>query len=141
MERIKNMMNTFVWVTTLVVFSTALYITVFWKGAELVGADILWQILVTSLVCSMGMLMVDPQSGGSKKKMLMVNVLYYIYVNVIVMTAGFLFKWFYIDNLPMVGGMLVLIAVVFLCIRVVFYLRDRALAAKMMERLQEKSRP
>lgn len=137
MERIKNVWSTFISVTTLVVFASAVYITIFWKGAVL-NVGILWQILGTSFVCSLAMLMVDPQGGGSRKKGLLINILYYLYVNVVVLSAGFLFQWFYPGNLPMVVGMLVLIAAVFVCIRIIFYRRDKALAARMMERLEEK---
>lgn len=137
MERIKGAWNTFVCVTTLVVLASAVYITVFWKGAML-RVDILWQILGTSLVCSLGMLAINPDGSSSRKRMLVSNILYYLYVNGVVLCAGFVFEWFYISSLPMMAGMLTLIAVVFICVKMIFYLRDRALAAKMMARLEEK---
>ena len=137
MERIKNVWNTFISVTTLVVFVSAVYISIFWKGAVL-GVEILWQILGTSFICSLAMLLVNPQGASTRKKELLITILYYLYVNAVVLTAGFLFEWFYPGNLPMVLGMVVLIAVVFVCLRVLFYEHDNALEARMMERLEEK---
>lgn len=92
---------------------------------------------MSSLACSLGVLVINQDSGSSGKRMLVSNILYYLYVNGVVLSAGFVFQWFYISSLPMMAGMIALIAVVFICVKVIFYLRDKALAARIMERLKE----
>lgn len=138
MQRLKNVLNTYVYVTTLVVLASAVYISLFWKEAEL-DVGILWQILGTSLVCSLGMLVINPEKVYTRRRLLVINTIYYVYVNVAVLTAGFLFEWFYPKQSPMVAGMVVLIALVFAAVRLLIYFEERKTADQIMQKLHEKS--
>lgn len=139
MERVKKMETTFVYVTTLVVLATALYITVFWGTDLKLGVEILWQILLTSFLTSVGMLFC-PKGEPSKKQFVVKEILYYIYVNIVVLTSGFIYEWFYLEDIKMVIGMLILIAVVYIIINVVLFLKDISLTKKLNEKLEERNR-
>ena len=131
----KTVLFCFACITTCVVFVTAVYITIFWKQAML-GVEILWQILFVSFLCSLGIL-IHPEREVSMKTTILITVLHYIEVNVVVMGCGLWFEWFYPDNLPMVFGMLFIIALVFVLVSFVMWARDRSVAAHINERLKK----
>lgn len=117
------------------VFVSAVYITIFWPQASL-GVEILWQILFVSFLCSLG-IFIYPEREVSGKMTFLLYVLHYVVTNVVVLGCGIWFEWFYADDFPMVLGMVVIIALVFLLVSVVVWNRGRRMAALMNERLKE----
>lgn len=136
MGKIKEFVYAFTHITTLVVLATAIYIAVFWGKIE-VESYILWQILGVSFICSLVALFKEKEDA-SKKQTILLLILRYLYVNIVVLTSGFLFEWFYFDNVFMVIGMLIMIAVVYLVISVWIYYKEKATADKMTVMLTEK---
>lgn len=135
LTKIKNIFYTFACVTTCVVFATAIFITLFWENASL-GTEILWQILFVSFLCSLGQFFY-PDKVTSKKLSACFFFLHYLTVNIIVLGCGIWFEWFYLENLTMVLGMLVLIALTFLLVTVIVWKRTAYMAEIMNERLKE----
>lgn len=135
MKKIKDVLFTFVCVTTCVVFATALYVTVFWPRTQL-GCQILWQILAVSFLCSLGTL-VYPDREVSKKTARLLVFLHYLLVNAVVLGCGIAFEWFYMDKLPMVIGMFLLIAAVFWLVSAVMWKKAASTAALMNEQLRK----
>ncbi|MCI8285590.1 MAG: DUF3021 domain-containing protein [Firmicutes bacterium] len=136
MKKLKEVMFVFTWVTTCVVFVTAVYITLFWPHESL-SVKILWQILIVSFACSAGICIYPKSQEVSKKTAMLLYFLQYIEVNVIVLGCGVWFRWFYIYDMPMVLGMIIAIAFVFLLVSVLVWRRDKRMAKLMNERLQE----
>lgn len=134
-NKIKNLFFCFACVTTFVVFVTAVYIGIFFPGTTL-GVEILWQILFVSFLCSLGVL-IYPEREVSAGTAILLTVLHYIEVNIVVMGCGLWFGWFYADNLPMVLGMLFIIALVFAVVSAILWSRDKRIAARINERLME----
>ena len=134
-NKIKNLFLCFAFVTTAVTFVTAVYITMFWGPVSLT-VDILWQILFVSFLCSLGILLY-PNRECSPKAALLITALHYVLVNVVVLGCGLWFEWFYIDNLPMVSGMLFIIALVFVLVSAAMWSRDRRIAASINEKLKK----
>ncbi len=142
MKKLENLLFVFVRVTTCVFFGTAVYITIFWPNATF-GVEVLWQILSVSFLTSLGVCFY-PKKEGSSKSISAYHILYYIYVNAVVLGCGIWFEWFYADNLPMVLGMLVFIALVFILVSIAIWNRAKKMAILMNERLkgyQEKEVP
>lgn len=136
MKKLKEIMFVFSWVTTCVIFVTAVYITLFWPYESL-KVKILWQILAVSFACSAGICIYPKHQEVSKKTALLLYFLQYVEVNVIVLGCGLWFRWFYLDDMPMVIGMIIAIAFVFLLISVLVWNRDKRTAELMNKRLQE----
>lgn len=134
MKKIKDLFFVFVCVTTCVVFVTAVYITIFWPQVSL-GVEILWQILGVSCLSSFGICLYTEKEHSSKF-ILIRYILHYIYTNVVVLGCGIWFGWFYADNLAMVLGMVLVIALVFLLVSVIVWKRNKKMAALMNERLK-----
>ncbi len=135
MKRIKSMLFTFVCVTTCVVFATACFTTVFWPQAVL-GSEILWQILLVSFFCSTG-IFIYPEREQEKKEALLRVFLHYLEVNAVVLGCGLWFEWFYIDNPPMVIGMVLMIAFIFALVSYVVWKDAERTAALMNKKLKE----
>ncbi len=134
-NKIRNLFHCFFCVTTTVTFVTAVYITVFWGPVSLT-VDILWQILFVSFLCSLGILQY-PNRECRPKTTLLITALHYVQVNIVVLGCGLWFEWFYIDNLPMVSGMLFIIALVFVLVSAAMWSRDRRIAASINEKLKK----
>ncbi len=134
MKKIADVFNTFVYVVTAVVFGSVVYITIFW-GDSTLGVKLLWEILLVSFLCSLGTLLY-PEKKASKKVIWLCRALHYVMVNAVVLGCGIWFEWFYADNLPMVFGMLILIAVIFATASFIFWKRGLRMAALMNERLK-----
>lgn len=130
MKRIAGIFNTFVYVVTMVVFASAVCITVFWGDSTL-----LWEILFVSFLCSLGTL-IYPEKPVSKKAIWLLRILHYVLVNVVVLGCGIWFEWFYADNLLMVLGMLLSIAVIFVLVSLIVWKRAAHTAELMNERLK-----
>ncbi|PXV86017.1 hypothetical protein C8E03_11496 [Lachnotalea glycerini] len=141
MSKIKSILNTFVYVTTAVVFATAVYIKIFWKNSDL-SVDILWEILSVSLFCSFGNLFYinkhnDFKDSWSKKQLVIRTVLHYFYINLIVIGFGIFYEWFYWYRIDMMLAILVMILVIFATIWFVNLQRDKRLAIQLNQKIRE----
>lgn len=134
-NRIKTVLYTFVFVTTCIVFASALFTTVFWETSD-IGTEMLWQILIVSALCSLGSL-IYPDYEVSKKPAVFLTILHYIIVNVVVLGCGLWFEWFFADNIRMIVVMLLLIAVIYFLVAAIMWKRAADMANLMNERLLE----
>lgn len=134
-HKIKSIFFCFACVTTFVVFVTAVYINVFFPKTTL-GVEILWQILCVSFLCSLGIL-IYPEREVRTKTAVILTALHYLEVNIVVLGCGLRFGWFYPDNLPMVLGMLFIVALVFVSVSAILWSKNKQVAARMNERLKK----
>lgn len=135
MNKVKNLLHTYMCVMSCVVLATALFITIFIPDVEL-GVELLWQMMLVSFLCSVGILMY-PEASTSRRKTMVLVVLHYIQVHVVVLGLGFYFQWFSVEFLPQVLGMVLLINVIFLLVTIVEWRRSREIARQMNRRLAE----
>lgn len=135
-NKIKTVLYTFAFVTTCVLFATAFFTTIFYGKSGEVGTDTLWQILGVSGLCSAGSL-IYPEHEVSKRTLALLKALHYVYVNVVVLGCGIWFGWFQANSIPMVGAMVLMIAVIFLGVSAVMWKSAKNTATLMNERLAE----
>ena len=138
-KKIKMYVDIFGKITFGVLLAAAIFITVFLGADSKISAMVLWQVLIVSAICSLPIVMFRSDSGKevSKKAMLAGQLLYFLFVNVVVLGLGNLFEWFSFQNPRMVLLMEVLIIGVYAVVSVICYLNDRATAQNMNEKLQE----
>ncbi len=142
MKRLASMVDLFEKIVVGVTVVTAIYIPVFYGWKTHVGVHILWQILGLSLVCALGSVILPLEDGRevSRKSMLVRTILYYIYINVVVLGLGLLFDWFTFQNMPQVLGMGISIAAVFLAVYFFSYCAQCREAERMNEKLREREK-
>ena len=140
LEKIKMLLDIFWKITAGVLIAAAIFITVFWGTDCTISIRILWQILAVSAACSLGILMYPSNSEKeiSKSGMLIRQIIYFVYVNVIVLGMGNWFGWFSFQNWKMVFMMEALIVGVFILVNIICYLNDYAIAKSMNDKLAEK---
>ena len=133
--KLKKLLHTYICVLSCVVLATAAFITIFMPQVEL-GVELMWQMMLVSFLCSIGVLMYPEKAIGRGKTVVLV-VLHYVEVNASVLGFGFYFGWFSIRYLPHVLGMLTLINVIFLAISTVEWRRGKEIARQMNRHLAE----
>ena len=134
MRVLKELMSTFSAITTCTVIGAAIYISIFWKNPELSSA-ILWQIIVCSLLCTLGNLLFRKEPK-SRRLYCGIVFLLYLYINTVVLLSGLYFEWFYLNSIQMVLSMLLMIACIFLIVYTTLQLRSKRDTMLMNERLQ-----
>ena len=141
-EKMKLLLDIFGKITAGVLMAAAANITIFWGTEAKISAMILWQVLIVSAVCSVPVLLFAADNGKelSKRGMFVRQLLYFLFVNVVVLGLGSLFDWFEFRNVSMVLVMEAMIIAVYALVNVVSYLSDRAAAQNMNEKLQERRR-
>lgn len=139
---LKETIRYFFVITVLVLFVSAGYVSVFWGLDSLVSVKLLWQILFVSFLGSLSHLLFRSKDNGvlSKKAYGLRWLFCYIYVNTMVLGFGFLFQWFDISSLPMVIGMLVAIAFVFLVVAAFVFWKDKKTSEEINQKLLERNR-
>ena len=80
---------------------------------------------------------VDGEKELSKNGMLLRRIIYFIFVNCVVLGLGWLFGWFYIEKPAMVAFMEFLIIFVYVTVNAVVYISENAEAKNMNKRLEE----
>ncbi|MCM1143392.1 MAG: DUF3021 domain-containing protein [Blautia sp.] len=134
LEKIKEMMNTFAYVVTGVLFACALFITVFYRDDSL-SIALLWQILGTAFICVWGNLLY-PNRKISKKQIILRRGLHYLYINVVVFGCAVLFDWFDVRNWKQSGFLFISIAVIFTAVSWAVWHRDKKISQVLNERLK-----
>lgn len=142
MNMIKSILNTFAYVTTGVVFGTAVFINIF-EGNARVSVGILWEILGVSFLCSMGNLIYYDKNidyyyySYSKRQRIIRTILHYLYINIVVLGCGLTFEWIYWNRIDMIAVMIALIMIIFILIWSINFLRHKKVATQLNEKLEE----
>ena len=128
-KRLKILVDTFAKITLGVSFAAAFYISVIWGLDAHISVKVLWEVLIVFPV--------DGEKELSKNGMLLRRIIYFIFVNCVVLGLGWLFGWFYIEKPAMVAFMEFLIIFVYVTVNAVVYISENAEAKNMNKRLEE----
>ena len=138
MERLKEGVVLFASITTGIVFSAAVFCSIFWNDADM-GPEILWQILLVALICSLGKAIL-PARELSKKEMAFYALLYYLYVVITVFACGLGFGWFDPARVVMLVVMFCLITIIYAAVWIIMLARDKKTAEILNEKLEKYQR-
>lgn len=142
MKRLVFMVDLFEKIVVGVTVVTAIYIPVFYGWKTQIEVNILWQIVGLSVVCALGSVILPLEDGKevSRRGMLVRNILYYLYINIVVLGLGFLFDWFTFRNIPQLLGMAISIGAVFIAVYFFSYCAQCEEAKRMNKKLRERER-
>lgn len=135
MEKFKNLVHTFAYVTTGSTIGATIFLSVFNETASADG-NVLWQILVISFVCSLGNLLY-PSGKLNKRQIQILSCVHYTYVNFIVIGGGIYFKWFKVEEFTMVMFMWGLVSVVFAIILFISHNQVKKESENINRKIQE----
>ena len=140
LKRLEMMASLFVKIATGILFVTAVYISVFYGWNQEIQVEILWQILVLAAICTLGsvLLPVEGKKEVSKSSMLIRVILYFIYINIVVLFFGNIFEWFMFSNRKQLLGMIAAIVFVFLAVMAFSYWIGYKEAERINQKLKER---
>ena len=138
LKKLEYMISIFTKITTGVVFATAVFIQIFYGGDVRISVEVLWQDLIVSAVCTLPALFIpiEGEREVSKISMLRRMLLYYCFVNAVVISLGVYFSWFVLSDWKQVLGMEAAIAVVFAFVMAVSYWAEYRTAEQMNQKLK-----
>ncbi|MCM1388463.1 MAG: DUF3021 domain-containing protein [Bacillus sp. (in: Bacteria)] len=128
--------NCFCIITACVLVVTALFTTVI-NPVDSITPYTLWQILITSFLCSLSTLIYPWERAIQKTEFHIRVCIHYIVINIIVLGFGWRFEWYHPDNIRSVTAMLVSIAAVFIFVSYVSRKRAARDAKRMNEQLEK----
>lgn len=139
LKRFQILFGLFTKITTGILIVTAVYICIFWGWETELSVELLWQILITAAVCTLGSLFLPLEEQNISKRISMLSgFLYFAFVNVAVFFCGIKFEWFYLSDWRMALGMEIMILFVYGLVRFLEYMADYKMAEKMNQKLRER---
>lgn len=141
MQFLKRLIFYIATITTFTLLACAVWITieVGEKGLALqtdfLPTALLWQILFTGVVCGVATALLIVDEMQSRKEVFVRFGAHYIVINAIILGGGALFGWYTVTPVGVVC-MLVTVALVYVAVATMAYLRDKSTADKINERLE-----
>lgn len=135
LDKIKSMIRTFSYVAASVLFATALFISIFQPQVSL-DVTLLWQILGTTFICTLGNL-IYPCREISARKIAILRVINYLYINVVIFGCAYYFNWFELNNWKMIVYMFVCITVIFVMVSWLAWHEDKKISDLLNHSLEE----
>lgn len=133
--KIKEMLHTFSYIVTGVVFMCALFLTAFNQEGR-VSTELLWQILLTAFLCVLGNL-IYPRRKVARWQVTVLRLLHYLYVNAVVFGCAKAFWWFDVADLEKSGFLFLEIAVVFVIVSWAVWHKNKALSDLLNDHLEK----
>lgn len=137
-EKIRFLFQIYIQIVALVTLGTAIYITIFWGQDCELSANILWEIMGVSALCSICSLFLISQKELPKKVMFLREILHFCMINAIVLFSGFCFEWFYPSDWKMILGMVITIVAVYAGVMTINYYMYQRTADEMNRKLKER---
>lgn len=132
MEKFWLAIKLFTMIASGILLVAAVYITIFWGADTDISIKVLWQIIAAAALCSLVVLVFpNGKKDPSKKTMLLLTILCFLFENAVVLTCAFVFEWIEDRDPLMTLGMELCIIAVFAAVYSVIFLSDRREAEKM----------
>lgn len=139
MKKLSRIAKLFTMIASGILLVAAVYITVFWGPDTEISIKVMWQIIAAAALCSfVGLIYPSGEKEPSKKAMLILNILCFVYVNAVVLTCAFVFEWIENRDPFMTLGMELCIIAVFAGVYSIGYFSDRR-EAERMNRILERN--
>ena len=132
----KEILQTFFIINTGIMIGAAGFITFVQKGAEL-GVEILWQIIMVSLISAFAGIILYSRNELSKKQILIRTVSHYIAINIIVLACAYLFNWLDDVETIKVLSLIVCIFLVYIFVCISTYANDTKTAKRLNQKIEE----
>ncbi|MFU0827678.1 MAG: hypothetical protein ACFWTJ_09100 [Lachnoclostridium sp.] len=134
MSLIRNALNVFVYITTGIIICAAVFMTIFNRNASL-SFLFLWQIILMSAVCSIGIFIFMSNKTLSKKQVMARYVIHYLYNALVVMSGSIIFDW--IRRPKNLLLLYLLFTICYILITLSIIKKDKKIADEVNKRLKE----
>ena len=137
MENAKKVIQTFFYVLSGSIISTAIFMTIFLKDLYF-NVEVIWQVIVMSLITSLGTLIYHSKREISKKQMRLRVIIHYAYINIIVLGCAVMWQWVNINRISQIITMVLLIAGVYFSVTTTMFSNEKRIAEKINQRLRSR---
>ncbi len=138
MNKLRTIAKLFTMIASGILLVATVYITIFWGSDTDISIKVLWQIIAAAALCSLvGLIFPDGRKEPSKKAMLLLTILCFVYENAVVLTCAFVFEWIKNRDPLMTLAMELCIIAVFAAVYAAGYFSDRREAEKMNRMLEQ----
>lgn len=136
MKAMKKVIQTFYYVLSGSIISTAVFITIFLPGLKF-SIGVVWQVIAMSAITSCGTLLFSSKEEIGKKQMRVRMVIHYIYINVVVLGTAILCGWIDVTRIMQIVAMVLLTAGVYFGVNTAMYNNERRTAENINKRLRK----
>ena len=135
MKKFCYIMKKFTEITTGELISVTVFTNIIYK-VDVIESDMLWQILVTSLLCALS-IVIYPDVAVSRRKAITLSIVHYLIIVLIVMLSGYEYNWYAINSARSITYILTTITIVFVIISAISWKKSAIEADKMNKKLEE----
>lgn len=138
-ELVKRILESFFVINAGVTIGAAAFITLLQKDAKL-GVEILWQIIIVSLLTALSTVIMHSKNELSKRQIIIRLVIHYILINAIVLCCAYIFNWFEFREPIKILGIIIVILSVFVFVWTITYKNDSKVAEMLNKKLNERNK-
>lgn len=135
-DKLKSLLFIFVCVTTGIVIADVVFILIFGDITQSQNGQAMLQVLLVAFLTSVVSL-IYPSKEVSKRTGLILRIVHFVLVCAIVLTVGVEAEWYDTANIWMIVGMVAMVAVIFTAVYYASEVRNKHLAERMNERLEQ----
>ncbi len=137
MENVKKIIQTFFYVLSGSIISTAVFMTIFLRDLYF-NVEIIWQVIIMAAITSLGTLIYHSKKEISKKQMRLRHIVHYTYINAVVLGCAVLWQWINIHRISQIITIIVLVGGVYFSVTTVMFNNEKRIAERINQRLRTK---
>ncbi len=137
---IQTLVIIFAQVSTAIFVFSSIYISICFGQDVNLDLSYVWGVLFIAFISSIARIPLLGDREFSKTKMLVANIIYFLFVNILVLVTGYFLEWFYITELKMTIGIEITIIVVYIVTMLIAYKLDSQEAEKMNQKLKDRQK-
>lgn len=137
----KNILNQFfemfTKLTTVIFIFSSVYISIFVGFNDSLSVKYIWGVLFVALVISVARIPFFSEKERSKRQFLILNIIYFLITNAVVLATGFILHWFTLENPATIIGMEITYVLVFATVWFLIYISIKHSAQKLNDQLKK----
>lgn len=137
-KKIQLFFDVFARIAATIFFFSSIYIAVFFGTDVNLSISYVWGVLFISLAATIARIPFFGDKEISKAKMLAGNIIYFIFLSILVMVSGYYLQWFHPGENKMIIGLEITIFVIYACVMFISYITDLQTAKKLNEKLKDR---
>ena len=137
MESVKKVIQTYFYVLSGSIISTAIFMTIFLPDLYF-NVEVIWQVIVVAAITSLGTLIYRTKREISKNQMRIRHIIHFTYINVVVLGCAIIWKWININCLSQFITMVLLVAGVYFSVTAAMFSNEKRIAESINQRLRSR---
>jgi hypothetical protein len=137
MESMKKVIQTFFYVLSGSIISTAIFMTIFLRDLNF-SVEVIWQVIIMAAITSLGTLIYHSKREISKRRMRLRLIIHYTYINVVVLGFAVMWQWVNINRISQIITMVLLVAGVYFSVTTAMFSNEKRIAENINQRLRSR---